>query len=117
MTQRGQFRFAPLQGEFAAGLLAGYGVRPELLDTFYLVAHYGTPDQRLLRKGRGGLFLCRELGWPWRALSVLGILPTFLLDFGYDLIARNRYRMFGKYDSCPVPEPEHRARFVEMGST
>jgi predicted DCC family thiol-disulfide oxidoreductase YuxK len=48
-----------------------------------------------------------------RYLKILGVLPTFILDVGYSLIARYRYRVFGKFDKCLMPSPEYANRFRE----
>ena len=55
------------------------------------------------------------IGWPWKALSVCRFLPRFVKDPAYHLIARNRYSLFGRYDSCMVPDQAVRARFVDGG--
>jgi predicted DCC family thiol-disulfide oxidoreductase YuxK len=55
------------------------------------------------------------LGWPWRGLAVVSVLPRWLADPLYDRIARNRYRLFGRYDDCLVPDAALRARFVDGG--
>jgi predicted DCC family thiol-disulfide oxidoreductase YuxK len=109
----GRFYFAPLQGGLAARLLKKYGADPDLFDTVYVVANYDTTEQKLFSRARAALFVVSRLGWPWRGFSVLNVLPDFFLNFFYDLIARWRYRMFGKYDACPIPKPEERARFPE----
>lgn len=57
--------------------------------------------------------LGRYVGWPWRALRALRVIPRPLRDWGYDLVARARYRTFGRYDACPLPPPEARARFLD----
>lgn len=109
-----RFRFAPLQGEFAKATLEPLGGQPTDLDTFYVVAHYGTDRQTLSQRSRAVLFVARQLGFPWRVVTVFGVLPTVLLDLGYRLMARVRYRVFGKYDTCPIPSAEHRARFLDL---
>jgi predicted DCC family thiol-disulfide oxidoreductase YuxK len=43
---------------------------------------------------------------------ILRLVPSALRNWGYDLFARHRYRLFGRYDSCPIPAPEQRARFI-----
>lgn len=53
------------------------------------------------------------LGGPWRAASVLLLVPPVLRDPAYRFIARNRYRWFGKLDHCPTPDPAHASRFVQ----
>jgi predicted DCC family thiol-disulfide oxidoreductase YuxK len=106
------FDFASLQSPKAAEVLAAFGRDPAALNTFYVVAEYHTAP-RLISKGRAALFVAAVLGWPWKAALVLGVLPGGLLDWGYDLVARHRYRVFGRYDQCVLPRPEHRARFVD----
>lgn len=54
------------------------------------------------------------LGWPWRVLAALRFLPGFMKDSAYHAIARNRYRLFGRYDSCMMPTPEIRDRFLDV---
>jgi predicted DCC family thiol-disulfide oxidoreductase YuxK len=60
------------------------------------------------------LFVVSRLGGFWPALRVFGVLPTAMLDAVYDLIARYRYRLFGRYETCPVPATEHRERFIDI---
>lgn len=108
-----RFRFATLQGEVARARLAPHGVDPATLDTFHLVVNVGGPDERVLSRSRGAVETLRRLPGVWRALgAALAVLPTFLADLGYRLIARVRYRVFGKLDACPVPAPEHRHKFL-----
>jgi predicted DCC family thiol-disulfide oxidoreductase YuxK len=109
------FDFAALQSERAREVLGGFGVNPELLDTVYVVTDYRTATPQLLRKGRAALFVATALGWPWKAFGLLGALPGGLLDWGYDLVARHRYRVFGRFDQCVLPRPEHRRRFIDSG--
>ena len=109
------FRFASLQSDFAAGLLQRHGLTREGLDTVYLVLHYGDPSERLLSRSQAGLAVMLLLGGVWRLLaSVGGVFPRFLLDFLYSLVARHRYRIFGRYPSCPLPTPERRAKFLDQ---
>ena len=60
------------------------------------------------------LWILRELGGAWRAAAMLRVLPRWLRDPGYDLVARTRYRLFGRYDACPLPDPRHRGRFLDL---
>lgn len=55
----------------------------------------------------------RALGWPWRALSIARSLPGFVKRPLYRLIARNRFRLFGRRAECYLPTPELRARFID----
>ena len=109
----GRFRFAMLQGPVAGEILARHGRDPRDLDTLYLVLDPGRPSERLLRKSDAALWILRELGGGWRLTGALRIVPRAIRDLGYDLVARTRYRLFGRYDTCPVPDPRHRARFLD----
>lgn len=112
----GRFRFAPLQGRLAGEILTRHGRDPRDLDTLYLVLDSGRPEEHLLRKSDAALWILRELGGPWRMAGALRVVPPALRDLGYDAVARIRYRLFGRYDSCPVPAPEHRGRFLDLGA-
>ena len=108
-----RFRFAALQSPLAGNLLRGYGRDASDLDTVYVIARHGEASAKLLWKGRAVLFVLGQLGGLWRLASVLRVLPRPLLDLGYDLIARRRYRWFGRYDACPLPTPATRAKFLD----
>src|SRR5262245_55599923 len=105
--RRNKFQFAALQSEVGQRLLAKHGKSTDVLQTVYVVLELGTERERLLARGRAGLRVLRELGLPWSLLYALSVLPTPLLDLGYNLIAKNRYR-FGKLDQCMLPKPEWR---------
>jgi len=55
-----------------------------------------------------------KLGAPWRWLGLFGVLPSALLDRVYDLMARYRYRLFGRYESCLMPSAEYKKRFIDL---
>ena len=109
----GRFRFAALQSGLAREVLTRHGRDPRDLDTLYLVLGCGRPDERLLRKSDAALWILRALGGPWRVLAMLRFLPAGVRDLGYDLVARTRYRLFGRYETCPLPEPRYRTRFLD----
>ena len=114
----GLFRFAPLQGELARAALARHGLAPPAADssdpgTLYVVIDAGGRDERLLARSEAVLFILRNLPLYWVAAALFRILPRFLRDALYDFVARRRYRWFGRYDTCPLPRPEDRARFLE----
>jgi len=112
--KRDYFRFASLQNEFASSLLQKHGQDPHDLDTVYVVVDYGQPTERLLARSDAILFLLRQLGGIWKLASLGKLLPRITRDGIYKLVARNRYRVFGKYDACMLPEPEHRAKFLDQ---
>jgi predicted DCC family thiol-disulfide oxidoreductase YuxK len=72
-----------------------------------------TGEEKVSARSAGALRMARYLGGPWTLARALAIVPPFLRDWAYDLFARFRYRLFGRYDRCPVPSPEQRARFID----
>ena len=108
----GRFRFASLQSPVARELLARHGRRARDLDSLYVLTT-GPDGELLLSKSRAALHVLWRLGGGWRLSALLAPWPTWLLDRGYDLVARNRYRLFGKYETCLVPEPRWRERFLD----
>lgn len=111
--QRDYFRFASLQSDLASSLLLRHDRDPHDLDTVYVVIDYEQPAEHLLARSDAILFLLWELGGIWKLASVGKILPRVIRDVVYKLVARNRYRVFGKYESCMLPELKHRAKFLD----
>ncbi len=111
--RRSVFNFAALQSATGRAIVERFGGNPGELTTFCVCVNYRTPDGRILTKSRAALFVTGALGWPWTLARVAGVLPTWLLDRVYDVIARNRYRVFGRRDRCLVPSPESQKRFVD----
>lgn len=110
----GSLRFAPLQSGFATKALARHGLDPAGLNTVYLITHPGTAAERVLSKSRAVLAALGELGGAWRLAGALRILPGPLRDAVYDLVAKIRYRVFGRSDRCVLPPPEMRGRFLDL---
>jgi predicted DCC family thiol-disulfide oxidoreductase YuxK len=103
----GRFRFAALQSEAGRALLQKFGLPPEALDSVVLVE-----DGKAWRKSRAALRIARRMDAPWPLLWPLIVVPRPVADFVYGLVAKNRYRIFGKLDTCMIPPPEVRARFL-----
>lgn len=109
------FKFAPLQSSFGRELLLKHGKNPDDLDTMYLVREHGTSGENVIARGRAAVFVLRQLGGASSFFgSILWILPTFLLNFGYNLVASNRNKIAGRYESCPIPTPHEREKFIEL---
>lgn len=102
-----RLRFAALQSEAGQTLLRRFGLRTNDFDTMVLVE-----GERVSMRSTAALRAFGYLASPWRFLAALQLIPTFLRDAGYALLARNRYRWFGHLDACRVPTPEIRARFL-----
>jgi predicted DCC family thiol-disulfide oxidoreductase YuxK len=105
---RAVFRFAALQSETGRRLLREHGLGEQAMDSFVLVEG---PES--WTESDAALRVCRRLRAPWRLLAAFLVLPRVLRDPLYRLIARNRYRWFGKADTCLVPSAELRSRFLE----
>jgi predicted DCC family thiol-disulfide oxidoreductase YuxK len=112
LDRRGVFRFAPLDGAFARGVLAGH---PELsgIDSVVLVEGAGGREERCYVRSDAFLAILRHLGGAWRLLGVFAVIPRPIRDWVYDAFARWRYRIFGRFEACPVPPAEVRARFLD----
>ena len=108
-----RFRFASLQSELARGLLTRHGLDPDNLDTVYVVQNYDQSSETLLARSDAILYMLSELGGIWSAASIGRVLPRGLRDALYKIVARNRYSVFGKHESCMLPEPKHRAKFLD----
>src|SRR5438477_180936 len=110
----GLFHYVWLQSEVGRSLLLRVGGNPDLLDTIYVLADYKSQSPRVLSRARAALFVVGELETPWRLLKVFGALPTVVLDAIYSLLARNRYRLFGKYKTCLIPNTDYASRFPDL---
>ena len=107
----GRFRFAALQSDAGRALLAAHGVAPEAIAA--------EPESVLLLSG-GRLYshstavlrIARGLGGAWRLAAVGEVLPRPWRDAAYRFVARHRYRWFGRQESCLLPTPELKARFL-----
>ena len=106
-----RYRFAPLQGETAAAILARHPKIPKDLDSILLVEPDGATE-RVSWHSRAIFQICRGLPGAWRAVSWFGVFPRLLTDTGYRLFARSRYYVWGRRESCRIPAPGERARFL-----
>lgn len=108
-----KFCFASLQSSLAQEMLAHYGKKANNLDTVYVIVNYSNDFKRLLAKSQAILFILPEFGGMWKCAEIFRILPILLLDTAYDFVARYRYRWFGRYDACLVPNPDTKLRFID----
>lgn len=123
-----RFRYAPLQGETARRLLGmddeaegcqpgGGGDEagdhqasdrpPDTLRSFIFL-----DKDRLYEQSNAVLLAMKRLGGAWRVIAVLYVFPRPLRDFVYRVVARNRYRWFGRREECRLPTPDERDRFL-----
>ena len=104
---RAVFRFASLQSDIGQQLLIDHQLDPTNMDSFILVE-----DAKAYEQSTAALQVSRHLSGAWPAFYVFIALPRLVRDPIYRLIARNRYRWFGKQETCMVPNPALRARFL-----
>jgi predicted DCC family thiol-disulfide oxidoreductase YuxK len=110
-----RLRFASLQSDFASTVLGHHGIDPKDLDTVHVVENYQQTDERVFNRSDAILRASQELGGVWALGAKLGSwVPRPLRDRFYIFVANNRYRVFGKYETCMLPEPQHRAKFLDM---
>ncbi len=100
------FRFSPLQGETARALLPPFSETPESWSMIYM------DENGLYDQSDATVEICRRLGGFWGLLGLIRAVPRFIRHPIYRFIARNRYRWFGKKDTCRIPTHQERARFL-----
>lgn len=105
--RRGIFSFAPIQSELGQKIFRAQGLDPDNLQTFLVVS-----DGRVLLRSDAAIEVARQFGGAWRLLAGFQIIPRALRDWLYSLLARNRYRLFGRREACMIPTPEVRKRFL-----
>lgn len=108
----GRMRFAPIQGAFAREVLARHPAQAAIDSVVLVTAGDGRGPERLSIRSDAALEVVRYLGGAWRVALVMRLLPRGARDWAYDAFARNRYRWFGRYGSCPIPSAEVRERFL-----
>jgi predicted DCC family thiol-disulfide oxidoreductase YuxK len=112
VDRRGTLRFAPLDSELAAEVIARH---PSLagVDSMVYVEDPGQPTEQVFIRSAGALRVVDYLGRPWTVLRAARVIPGPVRDWMYDGFAGIRYQVFGKHDTCPIPPPGVRARFLE----
>ncbi|MDN3644182.1 thiol-disulfide oxidoreductase DCC family protein [Lutimonas halocynthiae] len=102
-----QFLFASLQSDAAKNILLQYNVKKIKMDSIIFIE-----DDQLYQKSTAVLKICRYLNWPWTMISFAGILPLRFRDKIYDVIAKHRYKWFGRKDTCTMMMPKYKNRFI-----
>lgn len=110
----GGFDFAAQQSDTGRRLLVQAGADPDALTTLFVIADYRGAAPALLSRSRAVFFIAKHLGGIWRLAGLFSILPDGVVDRGYDFVARRRYRWFGQHDTCPLPTPDTRRRFIDV---
>ncbi|MDT7779657.1 MAG: hypothetical protein QOC99_2169 [Acidobacteriota bacterium] len=110
--RRGTMRFAALQSDYGLAVIERH---PGLRSIDSVVFVESSPDaagERVYVRSSAALKIASYLGGFWKVFIAAKVIPRPVRDYLYDLFARNRYRLFGKYDACMLPPPEVRSRFL-----
>ncbi|MBM7571484.1 thiol-disulfide oxidoreductase DCC family protein [Aquibacillus albus] len=100
------FKFASLQSDVGKKLMKQYNA-PEDIDSFVLIE-----NNKYYLKSSAALRVCKHLKGLWKFPYFFLAVPVPIRDFFYEIIAQNRYKWFGKKESCMLPSPEERKRFL-----
>ena len=103
-----RFKFAALQSEAGQNILGKFNLKITDFDTIILAESNGYYE-----KSTAALKIAKELGGIWKLFYAFIIIPTFIRNFFYNIIAKNRYRWFGKREKCRVPTPKEHEKFLE----
>lgn len=102
------FRFVSLQSELGEKIIKHIGVDRSKTDSIVVYE----PRIAYYTKAEAALVIATTLGGWISALTIFSILPKFILNFTYDFVAKNRYKWFGKKESCMIPTPEINVKFL-----
>lgn len=105
--KEGIFKFASLQSDAGRKLLEAHGLQGDHFKSFVYIC-----NDKVYTRSEAALKVAAQLSYPIRLLSWFIIVPEFIRDFVYDLIARNRYKLFGRKNECMLPTPELKQRFL-----
>ncbi len=105
--KQGIFYFASLQSEAGQNLLKEFNLPQENFNSFILIQ-----NGKAYQKSTAALMVAKQLNGLLKLLYVFIIVPTFIRDTVYNIVANNRYKWFGKKESCMIPTPELKARFL-----
>ena len=105
--KKDKFRFAPLQSEAGIRYAKEYDITPDY-STFYLI-----DSGQVHRKSEAWMKILSELSVPFSLLAIFRFVPRSIRDWVYDRIGNSRYRIFGRKDQCPVPDPDLMYKFME----
>ena len=101
------FRFAALQSEIGEQLTSKYNIDTSKTDSIILI-----DGEKYYEKSSAALHIAKYLSGGWPLLYSFIILPKFIRDSVYNIIAKNRYKWYGKKESCMIPTPELRSKFL-----
>jgi len=108
LDKKNQLFFSPLNGKIAKKLLKKHSEKIKNIDSVIFYSH-----SKISVKSKAVIDIINSLGSLYKIISILNIIPSLLLDYIYDLVAKNRYSWFGKKSSCPMPDKKIVSQFIE----
>lgn len=103
------FLFAALQSDIGQQIIEAYKIDTNKVDSILLY----TPEKGVDYKSTAALKIASQLGFPQNLMTAFFIIPPFIRNWAYDYIAKNRYKWYGKKESCWIPTPELKSKFLE----
>ncbi|WP_370479661.1 thiol-disulfide oxidoreductase DCC family protein [Tamlana flava] len=107
--KKNQFMFTALQSETGKGIIDKFNIDTSKIDSILLY----NPQKGIDYKSTAALKIGSKLGFPRNLIGVFFIVPTFIRNWVYDFIAKNRYKWYGKKDACMIPTPELKSKFLD----
>ena len=104
--RKGRLKLAPLQSDYGRQVLASHEIKSNPMDSIMLLE-----GERLTVQSTAVIHISKYLGGAWPLCMIALAIPCFIRDAVYDVVAKNRYRWFGKHDTCRLPDPEFEDRF------
>ena len=105
-----RFLFAPLQSEIGKDIIKAFNIDTSKTDSILL---YNPKSNSLKHRSSAAMHIAKRLGFPSNLLVVFFIVPTFIRNWVYNYVAKNRYKWYGKKDACMIPTPELQSKFIK----
>lgn len=106
---KNKYVFAALQSDIGKEIIEKYKIDPSKTDSILLYRK----DKGVVSKSTAALLIAKHLGFPTNLLYPFLIVPAFIRNMVYDYVAKNRYKWYGKKESCWIPTPELKAKFID----
>lgn len=104
------FRFVPIQSELGQKILKHLGISERNIDSIV----FYEPGKAYYYKSHAALKIAKNLGGLYAYAIIFKLIPSFLRDLIYDYVAKNRYKWYGKKESCMIPTPELKEKFLDV---
>jgi len=112
--ERKEMRFAALQSDYGKQVISRHPELEKVDSIVFVERKSGADTERVFIRSDAALRVASYLGGAWKLLLIFRIVPRPVRDFFYNLCAKYRYKFFGKYDSCMLPSPDVRSRFLDL---